>query len=299
MYLKNLSLFLIVNIVFVACHSQNNIVHENPSLKNGSDTTRLFLSYAIDTNTYLKQHKVINFVKKRSYEVQRLLDSVYFLTNQEINELASKKIVLLQNFLYEKNTVISFKYYLHTENQSNTEIEEHFNDFCTGFEADLSNKHPVDFVNKFTAAYCNIFFTLDSISVTSNFPSFNKEFEDYAKNNFMYYAPLDTAIKISNAQHYSLVNISSLNANDDKYKDILVYDLADEMIANSLTDFWIFSKEKNDFVHVKELTVPIWKIDTVHRIFFSGWHERVNQPNAYKFKIKGTKIKILKRYPNY
>jgi hypothetical protein len=138
-----------------------------------------------------------------------------------------------------------------------------------------------------------IYFKLDSVHVESPFSKFNQTFADYLRNKLMVYRSV-AELEMDTGLQFNILRHRVMFANEDHEKDLLFIDVANEQIANALTDFWIYDRRCGEPVWIERLSRPVWDIDLQKRMFSTGWHSS-GYREIERFKIVGTKAIVLGR----
>lgn len=284
LYSTKVALLLMLIPVLVNCNEKSRKQpQENTFILKSSPKQELTFLDQIDTCSTIKfklGHKIPAVAVKN-------LDSIFKAVNKWQDSIKAQKFSTYQIINYEIKNNISLRFYFKIEIHSNNELLEEFNRFC-----ELVSNH--DYTQKFIESDAMVkhqltyYLNLYDVQVVSKFKRFNINFKKYIKDG------LSVSLSLSDLTHMpidslKILQLKIIDANSDGHNDILINDLNGERIVNQLTDFWIYSKSKNDIEFIKKLSTPIWRIDKKQKIFYSGWHMSADESNSWCFKIFGTK----------
>ena len=242
------------------------------------------LAYSIDTSLSIKNKYFYKVPEVGKKNLELIFNEVLSIQDS----LFSNEFEVKQKIKYNNSTSINLTFYFKAETLSDLELLYKFNDFAQIYYNDSVILDLNICRQKFKE---NFYLSFDShnVIVDSKFKKFNKKFRDYIKENFHYNRNMLDSSPLFLNRNKEVVSIEVLNANDDENPDILVNDIQGEKIANSLTDFWIYSPLERDLIYVKKLSTPIWRINKKTRIFYSGWHMSALEGNEWCFKIIETR----------
>lgn len=254
-----------------------------------AQVTPFTLALRIDSSTSIK-HKYFQKVPELG---KRNLNSIFNKVLVTQDSLINKEFTFKQQIKYNPSTIIKLTFYFKIQTFSYKEMLSEFNDFAQIYYdyPDLLDSNKCE---QMFGTFLQFHFVLDSVKVTSSYKNFNKNFKKYIEQELYYVQNLKNTTTLFSNKKVDVLSIKVINANNDENMDILVNDIRGEKIANSLTDFWIYSSKKRDFIYVKQLSAPIWNIDLKQRIFYSGWHMSAFKSNEWRFKIIGNKAVTIK-----
>lgn len=209
-----------------------------------------------------------------------------------------EKIHKSQLLDYGPSRKIKLHCYFTIEKPKERDLLQEINRFLgTELTSGWKGKHfasPDSVIAKSFAQSIRIYFKLDSVQVESPFSNFNQTFADYLRNKLVVYRSVAELEKDTGLQ-FDILRYRVMYANEDHEKDLLFIDVANEQIANALTDFWIYDKPSREPVWIEKLSRPVWDIDEKHRQFSSSRKITGTNRETERFKIVGTKAIVLER----
>lgn len=179
-----------------------------------AQVTNRKLAYSIDTSLSIENkhfHKVPEAGKRN-------LELIFNEVLDIQDSLNLREFIVKQTIKYNNSTSIRLTFYFKAETLSDLELLHKFNDFAHNYHKDSLILDLNICRQKFKENYY-LFFGLDSVIVNSKFKKFNKNFEDYIKENFHYLRNMSDSSSLFLNGSNQVISTKVLNANEDENPD--------------------------------------------------------------------------------
>jgi len=259
------ALVVLTCFVLIACHNKSNKI-EFSSVLNTDTVKKETQIQIMHEKTQTENVPPISVITEK--DTLKIIDLKLLINNIDYN---------LRLFLQNKNVVQEFEQTQKRYSKDPKNSEEYFSaieNYVAFYKCDSVECSQSD---KFTKELSEALIKRGMFRI-----NMNDTIHDYNNN----WVGLDTEKTLYDFLPFFLV----IDINRDGFMDLLVTDIQGENTANSVTDFWIYSKTEKALKHIESLTTPVWKIkvDQKETFISTGWHMSSSEGNSNSFYLKDT-----------